>query len=160
MAQVLYVAVNGMVSMALMAVLAELTRSPFVFPSLGPTAFMLFHDPAAVSCRPAHVMGGHGIGIACGYLALVLTGLQDAPSVLAEGVNPARVVAVALSLGLTGGLMIACKVEHPPAGATTMIVSLGLMAQPWQLVVIALGVALLLAQAMVVNRWVWPGKAH
>ena len=64
----------------------------------------------------------------------------------------ARVMAVALSLGGTGGLMILLGVIHPPAGATTMIVSLGILAKPWQLAVLELAVVALVAQAVVVNR--------
>jgi hypothetical protein len=52
-------------------------------------------------------------------------------------------VAAALSLALTGALMIAFKAVHPLAGATTLIVSLGLVTTPWHLLVIECAVALL-----------------
>lgn len=44
------------------------------------------------------------------------------------------------------------KVPHPPAGATTLIVSLGILRQPWQLAVLMLAVALLVVQVFVINR--------
>ena len=34
--------VNGCISIGLMSVLAVITHSPFIFPSLGPTAFLFF----------------------------------------------------------------------------------------------------------------------
>jgi hypothetical protein len=37
--------VNGVVSIALMATAAWITGVPFIFPSLGPTAFLLFYTP-------------------------------------------------------------------------------------------------------------------
>lgn len=41
----LYVMVNGFITIALLASLAVVTDSPFVFPSLGPTAYLLFIAP-------------------------------------------------------------------------------------------------------------------
>ena len=41
----LYIFINGFLTIALLALLAVFTSSPFVFPSLGPTAFLLFHSP-------------------------------------------------------------------------------------------------------------------
>ena len=48
--------------------------------------------------------------------------------------------------------MVLLRVPHPPAGATTLIVSLGLIQQPWQLVVLMVAVFLLTGQAFVINR--------
>lgn len=58
----------------------------------------------------------------------------------------------ALSLALTAGLMVWWKVPHPPAGATTLIVSLGILRTPTQLAVLMLAVVLLTVQGFVINR--------
>jgi CBS-domain-containing membrane protein len=71
---------------------------------------------------------------------------------LASGVSVARVGAAALSLGLTSGLMVWLRVPHPPAGATTLIVSLGILTSPTQLAVLMLAVVLLTVQGYVINR--------
>lgn len=63
-----------------------------------------------------------------------------------------RVGAAALSLGLTSGAMVWAKVPHPPAGATTLIVSLGILREPWQLRVLLIAVGLLVVQGFVINR--------
>ncbi|MEC7378186.1 MAG: HPP family protein, partial [Pseudomonadota bacterium] len=55
-------------------------------------------------------------------------------------------------LGLTGCLMVLLRVAHPPAGATALIVSLGLMPDPAQLPILMAGVGLLLVHAFVMNR--------
>jgi CBS-domain-containing membrane protein len=128
------------------------TRSPFIFPSLGPTAFLFFFTPTLPTASPRHTLYGHAIGIACGYGALLLTGLQHAPPALATGVDPLRIVAAALSLATTGALMILLKAAHPPAGATTLIISLGIVTRPSYLVLIEVAVALLTLQAIVINR--------
>jgi CBS-domain-containing membrane protein len=148
----LYSFVNGCTSIALMAALAHLTGSPFIFPSLGPTAFLFFYTPTAPAASPRNALIGHGIGAACGYLSLVVTGLTHAGPALAVGVTWPRVIAAALSLGLTSGLMVLLRAPHPPAGATTLIVSLGILTLPWQLVLLMIAVVILTGQALAINR--------
>ncbi|GHO48014.1 hypothetical protein KSX_61770 [Ktedonospora formicarum] len=143
---------NGGVSIGLMAVLAVITHSPFVFPSLGPTAFLFFYAPLTPSASPRNTILGHGIGVLAGYFSLVVTGLTMAAPALSTGVTWSRVVAAALSLGITAGLMALFKVPHPPAGSTTLIVSLGLLTQPWQLLVLMAAVVLLTCQGFIMNR--------
>jgi CBS-domain-containing membrane protein len=143
---------NGFISIALMSLLALLTGQPFIFPSLGPTAFLLFYTPHAAAASPRNTFLGHLIGAACGYLALVVFGLLNAGPALATGVDGARAGAAGLSLGLTAGLMVWFRVPHPPAGATTLIVSLGILTRLDQLAVLMLGVALLLVQGFAINR--------
>lgn len=148
----LYAFVNGVVSIGVMSIAALVTGAPFVFPSLGPTAFLLFYTPMTPPSSPRNTMCGHAIGAAAGYLSLVIFGLTEAPPALATSVTWDRVGAAALSLGLTAGVMVWAKVPHPPAGATTLIVSLGILKAPWQLAVLMLAVLFLVVQAFVINR--------
>ena len=48
--------------------------------------------------------------------------------------------------------MVWARVPHPPAGATTLIVSLGILREPEQLAVLMLAVVLLVVQGFVINR--------
>lgn len=48
--------------------------------------------------------------------------------------------------------MVLLGVSHPPAGATTLIISLGIISKPRELVIIEVAVFLLVAQALVINR--------
>jgi CBS-domain-containing membrane protein len=148
----LFMFINGFVSIAILAGLAMMTRAPFVFPSLGPTAFLFFFTPTSPTASPRHTVYGHAIGIACGYGALLITGLTHAPPALAVGVDGARVAAAALSLATTGALMILLRAAHPPAGATTLIVSLGIVTKPAYLALIEVAVVLLTLQAIAINR--------
>lgn len=148
----LFSLVNGLISIGLMAAVAVVTRAPFVFPSLGPTAFLLFYTPTQPAASPRNTLGGHLIGILAGYLALVVFGLTERGPALAEGVDWAVVGAAALSLGLTSGAMVWFNLPHPPAGATTLIVSLGILHRPWQLAVLMVAVVLLVLQGLVINR--------
>lgn len=48
--------------------------------------------------------------------------------------------------------MVLLDISHPPAGATTLIVSLGIISKPRELVIIEVAVFLLVAQALMINR--------
>src|SRR5438067_8329459 len=144
--------INGCISIGLMSALAVITGSPFIFPSLGPTAFLFFYTPTAPSASPRNTLIGHAIGAIAGYFSLVVTGLTMTGPALTVGVTWPRVIAAALSLGLTAGLMVLFKSPHPPAGATTLIISLGILTKPWQLLLLMVAVILLTLQAIAINR--------
>ena len=63
--------------------------------------------------------------------------------------------------------MVLLGVSHPPAGATTLIISLGITSKPRELVIIEVAVFLLVAQALMINRlaglsypsWTGPASA-
>ena len=135
-----------------MGAFAVILHSPFIFPSLGPTAFHYFSRQTAPTASPRNAIIGHLIGIVAGYFSLIVTGLTTAGPAIANGITWPRVIAAALSLGLTAGLMLLFRASHAPAGATTLIISLGILTQPWQLVVLMTAIILLTLQAIIINR--------
>src|SRR5579872_7243413 len=148
----IYVFVNGFITIAALALLALVSRNPFVFPSLGPTAYLLFFSPLGKASTPRNTIFGHAVGLLCGYAAFVITGAGALPFGAHAGIFWPRILAAALSLSCTGAFMVLLGVSHPPAGATTLIVSLGIISQPRELVIIEVAVFLLVAQAVVINR--------
>jgi CBS-domain-containing membrane protein len=97
----------------------------------------------------------------CGYAAFALAVASSPPFGVNPGVHWPRLMAAALSLSATGALMALLRVSHPPAGATTLIVSLGIISQPKELVIIELAVILLTVQAFAINRLAgiqYPGR--
>jgi len=148
----LYVLLNGFVTIAVLAFVAAVADSPFVFPSLGLTAFLFFFNPLAESSSPRNTLCGHAIGLACGYAAYAITGMHSFPQTTHGHLYWPRILSAALSLSTTGALMVLLRVNHPPDGATTMIVSLGILSRPWYLPVIEAAVVLLTVQAFVINR--------
>ena len=112
-----YVFVNGFITIGVLALLAVLSRNPFVFPSLGPTAYLLFFSPLAKTCSPRNSIFGHAVGLICGYAAFAVTGAGAVPFGAHPGVFWPRILAAALSLSATGALMVLLGVSHPPAGA-------------------------------------------
>lgn len=159
-----FVLLMGFISIAILAAVAMVSHTPFVFPSLGPTAILLFFHPMSASASPRHALYGHAIGILCGYGSLALLGLQRAGSEMSGSISPRRLFAVALSLAATAFFMVLLKVAHAPAGATTLLISLGIITQPFHMLVIEIAVALLCLQAISINRLVglnypvWAGR--
>lgn len=147
-----YVCINGFISIALLALLAELSGNPFVFPSLGPTAYLFFFTPLAEASSPRNTILGHAVGLVCGYGAFYVTGMH----VFAQGTGTTiywpRILSAALAISATGAFMVLLSVSHPPAGATTLIVALGILAKPQYLVVIEVAVILLTLQAWIFNH--------
>ncbi len=143
---------NGGLSIGLIAIIALITREAFIFPSLGATAFILFYIPMSEAAAPRNVFSGHLTGALCGWSSLALFGLTDAPSALSSGMDWPHAFSAALSMGLATSAMVLLKVVHPPAAATSLIVSLGLMPQLNQIPVLMTGVVVLLCQAFILNR--------
>ncbi len=147
-----FVLVNGFLTIGLLAAVAMVSETPFVFPSLGPTALLLFFQPLRPVSSPRNTLCGHAIGILCGYASLWVLGLAHHPPTMVEGVNAERVFCAALSLASTGAFMVLFGVSHPPAGATTLIIALGIITHPYHLLIVQLAVAILVLQALIINR--------
>ena len=146
-----YVLINSAISIAILSAIAALTRQPFLFPSLGPTAFVLFYDAQGAQAAPRNVFCGHAIGVLAGYLALVIFGLTMAKPDLTDITGP-RIEAVILCLCLTVSLMVWLHVPHPAAASTTLMVGLGLIRTPPQLTILMFAVVLVIAQGAIINR--------
>ncbi len=131
---------------------AWLFKQPLLFPSLGPTALLFFEQPLAAPSSPRNTLIGHLVAILAGALSLAIFGLLDHPSILEEGVTLSRVGAGALSVALTGAVLLLLRSSHPPTGATTLIVSLGLLQTPREMVMLMVGVVLMTVVGWTINR--------
>ena len=147
----LYVMFNSALTVGLLAVVAVLTQEPFLFPSLGPTAFILFFSALSVQACPRNVFCGQLIAVVAGLIALALFGLLTVPPDI-DSLTWNRVGAILVSMCLTFPVMIWLGVPHAPAGATTLIVACGVMNTPRQGVILMVAVVVLLAEAMIINR--------
>tara|TARA_B100000929_G_scaffold259203_1_gene222852 strand:+ start:779 stop:1231 length:453 start_codon:yes stop_codon:yes gene_type:complete len=116
---------------------------PMLFPSLGPTVMMLAQHPGQHGTAPRTVMLAHGAALVAGWVSLWLLGLLHAPSALAEGITPAHIASAGVSVAATVVTTRALRTPHPPAGATTLIVSLGLLPTLWDLLL--MGAAIVVA---------------
>lgn len=137
-----WAAVVSVVVLGTAGVVGLLLEQPWLFPSLGPTVMVIAETPRQAAAAPRNIVAGHLVGVAAGYLALLVTGLAEAPSVVEQGVTVTRIGAACLSLALTALVLPAIGTPHPPAGATTLIVSLGILTTPRELLVVVLAVVL------------------
>ncbi|GER23967.1 hypothetical protein NCCP1664_24620 [Zafaria cholistanensis] len=112
------------------------------FPSLGPTVMLFFESPAQQASRPANALVGHAVALMAGALCLYVFGLQNVPAAPVGGLAPAHLAAGALSVALTTFVLTWIRMPHPPAGATTLIVSLGILSTPVQMASMAGAVVL------------------
>ncbi|GAA0530090.1 HPP family protein [Halorubrum ejinorense] len=124
------------------------TGRPFVFPSLGPSAFVLAFDRRSERERAVRVVGSHLIGGLAGIVAWTVVADGAALTATLTAFSPAglRLTASAVvSLVATSWAMIATGTVHPPACATTLIVSLGLLSTPAEVAIIVASVTVLVA---------------
>lgn len=129
-----------------------LLQQPYLFPSLGPVVMLYFDSPMQESARPRNTLVGHAVAILAGATCLAVFGLADHPSVVQEGINGMRIGAAALSVSLTALFLRLLACPHPPAGATTLIISLGLLTSASELASVAAAVVLVTVLGVGVNR--------
>ncbi|TKX75752.1 HPP family protein [Halorubrum sp. GN11_10-6_MGM] len=133
---------------AVLGLVAWATGRPFVFPSLGPSAFVLAFDPPTDRDRAVRVVGGHLLGGLAGLAAWAVVADGAALTATPPAFSPEgfRLTASAvLSLVATSWAMIATDWVHPPACATTLIASLGLLSTPPAVAIIVASVTVLVA---------------
>ena len=83
--QIAFTVINSAISISLIGVVAHYANSLLLFPSLGPTAFLVFVKPTAPDAAPEYTIIGHLIGIGAGWVWLVCFGLEKAAPLIAAG---------------------------------------------------------------------------
>ena len=100
--------VGGMISIAIIAGLSQLSGNIWLMAPFGATCVLLFSVPNSPLSQPANVVGGHMLSTAIGLAALYA--LPSAPW------------SMALAVGLAISAMAALRITHPPAGADPLVV--------------------------------------
>jgi CBS-domain-containing membrane protein len=147
-----YTLVGSLIAIFLSGLWAWIAKEPLVFPSLGATAFLIFETPTAEVGTPRNTIIGHAVGVVAGFVALEIFGLYGHQSAYVEGISLARVAAMALAVGLTGGVLRILRSAHPPAGATTIIVASGLLGTYHKMGILMAGVVLITIAGWLLNR--------
>jgi hypothetical protein len=143
----------GAVALAVPAVASVLAGVPFLFPSIGPSAALVAADPAHPASRAWNVVVGHAGGIVAGFASLAVLGALDAPTLFRDEVlDPGRAAASVLALALTilAGMLL--RANHPPAAATTLLITLGGIRTAQQVLFLMIGVLLIAAVGELVRR--------
>lgn len=99
---------------------------PWLFPSLGPSAFLQAETPHLPSARFYNVVAGHLLGMLSAFVAVALLGASSAPPVMSSHtLSAVRLEAALLAVVLTMGATSLLRASHPPAAATTLLIALG-----------------------------------
>jgi CBS-domain-containing membrane protein len=136
----------------LLSTFSVLIGEPLLIPAVGASAYLVFGDPQAEASAPRNVLVGHALGAAIGWLMLELFHLRDAPGGLSIAVTWPRAGAVASSLATTIGILRSVRCTHPPAGATTMIVAVGILPRAHSILDFLLAGAAVVVYASIVCR--------
>ncbi len=144
----------GGLSIAILCAVAMLSGFSVLFPPLGPTAFIFFSAPSTAPAAPRSAVLGHLSGLAAGWISVLAIGaVTQLPQNATITMTWPVVTVAALSMALTSTAMVALRAPHPPAAATALMVSLGLLDTPAKCGALAAGLAFLVLQAFIVNRF-------
>ena len=103
-----------------------LVGRPWLLPSLGPTAVLVGEMPGHPISRPWNTIVGHLCGLVAGFLGVWLANAWAQPVAMVDHVlTPPRVLASVVAIALTVLVGALLRASHPPAAATTLLVSLG-----------------------------------
>ena len=127
-------------------------REPLVIPAVGGSVYMVLSAPQHEASAPKNVLVGHGLGAAIGWLVLLAFGLRGVPGGQAAALTWARVAAIAVSLALTNAALRLTRCSHAPAGASTMIVSIGGLPEAHHVLDFELAALVTVVYAVVVHR--------
>ena len=148
----LITAVGSFLTLASAGALSIVVARPLVVPSLGPTLYLAFEEPLTRPASPRNTLIGHFVAIVVGWLGLAAADLVHAPPATVMGMTWPRAIEAAFALGLVALILRLIKADHPPAGATVLIVALGILNTRSELLALYAGVVLITAIAWVFNR--------
>ncbi len=121
------VAVQSGVLVLLVGLIAWRANAACLAPPLGVTAFLLAKDPRGAASSPRSILVGHAVGLAAGFASAYVCGVFGEPGALSGTFTIGHALASALAIALTVGITEGLRCSHPPAGATTLVASLGLL---------------------------------
>ncbi len=149
-----FVLASGATAIGIITFMAWLTDLPLLFPPLGPSAFILFYTPLAENACPRNVILAHGLAVCCGLAAFhgaaAIFGASETPDTF----NWHSVAAMVTAMASVSLAMVALRCVHPPAAATSLIAAMGYVENSVQGVGIMAAVLLLVAAAIVFNRYI------
>lgn len=106
--------------------LGLLLHQPWLFASLGPTAYLYGHTPNQASARFYNTVIGHTAAILAAFIAVVLVHAETTPSVFTtHELTWPRVAAAVLALTVAVPAELLLGASHPPAAATALLIALG-----------------------------------
>ena len=139
-------AILSALGISIIAVVGVFTHQPLLFPSLGPTIFVVTLAPNEPIVRFRNIILGHGLGIVSALIAMPIAGLLQHQFCFSELCTQLGLgAAAALAVALTIIMQVPVHALHPPAAATTMLLVLGGIKPEWQSITIIMSSVLFIA---------------
>jgi hypothetical protein len=114
------------ISILVVGLIGFLAGQPWLIPSLGPTAYLQAENPAHPTTRFYNIIVGHLVGVLAGFGSVALLNAWNAPAVLtSKELALVRVFAAVIAMVATIGIAPLLRASHPPAAATTLLITLG-----------------------------------
>jgi len=144
----IFVLISSTISMIIMGIAAHFTSWAQIFPALGPTTFLIFYAPSKAMASPKNCIIGHLLGAIVGTSLFMLLKWFSPESILKgvyySGLSISEILIIAISMGITGLLMVLSDLLHPPAASTAMLAAMGLYVTTWYEIPVFLMALLLL----------------
>lgn len=136
-----------------LALVGWLSRTPFVFASLGPTAYEIVETSKRPSARPYNIIMGNLIAVVAAFAALWITAAWGVARVSAHGVPLDRVWTATIAAFLTVFGTLLARATQPAALSTTLLIATGVMQTARDGIIIMLAVLLITAIGEPLRRW-------
>ncbi len=142
---------NVFLHFAVLGVITIISGRPFLFPSLGPSAYLMATGEQPRAEGAYHVIGGHTVAVVGGMIAYSIFVVEGASTYeVFQQPDPAfsqelivLTASSSVAMVITTVVMLVTKTNHPAACATTLIIALGLMGGLADAVVIIVAVVIL-----------------
>ncbi len=147
-----YVLLTGFLSLSVIGAVAYLLNWPLLFPSLAPTAFLIFYAPARPMSWPKNALLGHLIALVTGFLFFLILKELFPKEVVASELDITKTVLVSAAVAVSALLMVCLDILHPPAASTAMFAAAGYFENPAEVVGFLVALAILVAEGIVFHK--------
>lgn len=131
---------GSLISIGFIAYLSVLTGHTFLIPPFGATSYIIFAIPDSAFAQPRNIIGGHVLAVLVGLLCMFIFGSNWWSQ------------AIAISVIVAG--MQLTRTVHPPAAATTILVTLQKHDDWGILFTVLIGSIILSLAAVVLNKYI------
>jgi len=145
-------AVNGAAALLVISLAAWWSGLPLLFPSLAPSAFILFTRPFSEAASPRSIILGHSMAIGCGCLSWTTMSFLFGHPVSLAHLDLALCLSADLAFALTCILLVRLSCHHAPACATALIVASGGITAGTDMLIMVAAVVLLVYQGVLLHR--------
>ncbi len=145
-------ALDGAAALLVISLAAWWSGLPLLFPSLAPSAFILFTRPFSEAASPRSMILGHSMAIGCGWLSWTTMSFVFGQPVSLARLDLALCLSADLAFALTCILLVRLSCHHAPACATALIVASGGITAGTDMLIMVVAVVLLVYQGVLIHR--------